>query len=373
MISRLHKVTDPASIDWYPFLGRPRLSMPETDALAALGDRSILVTGAGGSIGRALSLRLVSLGVRKIVLLDASEQAVYRLQNELTSLNPVKTPEVVLGSIADEALLDEVFAVNGIDLVFHAAAHKHVPLLETNPFAAITTNALATRLLISVGKKHGAKTILLSTDKAVAPASVLGATKQVAEQITLAASGVVVRLTNVLGTDGSVVETFLRQIEQGQPLVVRHREAARYFVTPEEAVDLLLTASYAVPPSSVILPSLEHMHTVLSLASFLLETCNAAPGTTTVDGNLHACEKLCESLCSAEEAVISLQQHGYIYVIKQPLFSSLDHLLNRLDTEVSRRNLQSTIEAMQALVPDYSPSATLLALKQTPARGVLQS
>jgi len=373
VISRLHKVTDPASIDWYPFLGRPRLSGPESDALVALRDRSILVTGAGGSIGKALSLRLRSLGVRKLVLLESSEQALYRLHNELASSKPAITPELVLGSVGDEVLLNEVCTANGVNLVFHAAAHKHVPLLETNPFAAIATNALATRTLLRVTQQHGAKTILLSTDKAVQPTSILGATKQVAEQITLAASGVVVRLTNVLGTDGSVVETFLRQIEQSQPLVVRHREAARYFVTPEEAVDLLLTASYAVPPSSVILPALEHMHTVLSLASFLLGTCNAAPGTTTVDGNLHACEKLCESLCSAEEAVISLQQHGYAYVIKQPLFSSLDHLLNRLDTEVSRRNLQSTIEAMQALVPDYRPSATLLALKQTPATGVLQS
>jgi FlaA1/EpsC-like NDP-sugar epimerase len=347
--------------------------MPEEGALDPLLGRSILVTGAGGSIGKALSLRLTALGARRLVLLDSSEQAVYRLQNELTAAHSATMSDVVLGSVSDEALLDEVFSTRKVDLVFHAAAHKHVPLLETNPFAAIATNVFATQALVAAGQRYGAQTILLSTDKAVAPTSVLGATKQIAEHITLAAAGIVVRLTNVLGTEGSVAETFLRKIAAGEPLSIRHPEAARYFLTLEEAVDLLLMALYAVPSSSVLIPAIGQMHSVVSLATFLVQACGGASDLATSTDGLYPCEKLQELLCSAQEDAIAIRKDGYAFIVKQSMDATHDRRLMELQKAVTQRNLGSAIEGLQSLVPDYQPSATILALVDQSTAGASQS
>ena len=207
-------------LNWRSFLGRPPLSSPPPDGIEALRQQPILITGAGGSIGSALALRLAALAPSMLVLLEASESNLYALQRdwaELQTANPRASCPMapVLGSVADQPLLDEIFALHAPLIVFHAAAFKHVPLMEEQPLAAISNNVFATQTLTETATAHGARVVLLSTDKAVQPASVMGATKRVAEQIVLSSGGTTLRLANVLASRDSVAEVFTRQIAQG--------------------------------------------------------------------------------------------------------------------------------------------------------------
>jgi FlaA1/EpsC-like NDP-sugar epimerase len=156
-------------IDWRGFLARPRLPSPPPEALDALAQHSILITGAGGSIGSALALRLGALLPPKLVLLEASESNLYALQRDWAAAGIASRRSFILGSAADGALLEEVFSAHAPRIVFHAAAFKHVPLMEEQPLAAIANNIFATETLVSVASAHDARMVLLSTDKAVEP------------------------------------------------------------------------------------------------------------------------------------------------------------------------------------------------------------
>ena len=206
------------SVDWYRFLARPRLPLADSVAEDILRGKNILVTGAGGSIGSALAVRLARLLPHKLIVLEASESNLHELRSRFdrsqSADQPVSDSICYLGSVTDEALLDEIFAQHQPDWIFHAAAHKHVPLLEDHPLAALTNNVLGTHALCMRAEAGRSRMVLLSTDKAAAPASMMGATKRVAELIVLAMGGTVVRLGNVLASRGSVVETFTRQIAQ---------------------------------------------------------------------------------------------------------------------------------------------------------------
>ena len=224
---------------------------PRQEVLDGLSREPIVITGGGGSIGSALALRLGALGSQKLVLLEASESNLYALERDWAAAletNPRSASPMtpILGSAGDMALLQEVFATHRPRIVFHAAAFKHVPLMEEHPLAAIANNVFATEILTQVAEAHGARVILLSTDKAVEPASVMGATKRVAEQIVLASGGTVLRLGNVLASRDSVTEVFARQIAQGGPVTVTDPAARRYFLTLDEAVSLQRTSSIYV-------------------------------------------------------------------------------------------------------------------------------
>ena len=210
-------------------------------ATASLEGKRILVTGAGGSIGSALARSLVAFAPRQLVLLEAAEHSLYEIDAAL----PHELDFVpVLGSVTQPALLKELFARHQPQIVYHAAAYKHVPLMEQNPFAAIENNALGTSVLVEAARAGGVEQfILLSTDKAVDPVSIMGASKRIGELIVLAAGGKAVRLGNVLGSEGSIVPLFLKQIASGLPLTVTHASMRRYFLTISDAVTLLLHAA----------------------------------------------------------------------------------------------------------------------------------
>ncbi len=207
-----------STLDWSRFLARPRLPSPPLGVLDALYRGPMLITGAAGSIGSALSQRVAALEPAALLLLDTSESRLYGLQQDWLIKGLAGVPTPILGSVNDRTLLDEVFSAHGPKLVFHAAAFKHVPLLEQQPLAAIANNVFGTLSLSRAAKGHGARVVLLSTDKAVEPSSIMGATKRIAEQIVLSTGGVVLRLGNVLGTRDSVTEMFARQIAIGSPL-----------------------------------------------------------------------------------------------------------------------------------------------------------
>lgn len=200
-------------LDWHSFLARPALCAPAPPLPSAC--QPILITGAGGSIGSALALRVAQSAASALVLLEACENNLYHLRrawgDEMERGTAVPA-SFILGDAGDRATLAHIFAMYRPHLVFHAAAHKHVPLLEQQPLAAIANNILATQIVTEVAADYGARVVLVSTDKAVAPASVMGATKRVAEQVVLDSGGTVLRLGNVLASSGSVTELFAQQI-----------------------------------------------------------------------------------------------------------------------------------------------------------------
>jgi len=233
--------------------------IPQRDLIeAAIRGHSILVTGAAGSIGSEICRQLVDEGPAVLVLLDHSEFGLYGISQELTQLlgtMPADArPELVsvLGSILDAQLLAGIVAANGIDTIYHAAAYKHVPLLETNEVVGVENNVLGTRTLVQLAQSCNlARFIMVSTDKAVRPTSVMGATKRAAEMIVQAAAARptnrtrfgIVRFGNVLDSSGSVLQLFRSQISEGGPVTVTHRDVTRFFMSIPEATQLVLQAS----------------------------------------------------------------------------------------------------------------------------------
>ncbi|WP_263356887.1 polysaccharide biosynthesis protein [Acidicapsa ligni] len=357
-------------IDWHAFLNRPRLPSPSQKTLQQLREKSILITGAGGSIGSSLSLQLAHLHPKKLVLLDSSEQALYSLQSKLKNIGLCKDTHIVLGSVTDALLLDETFAIHSPQIVFHAAAHKHVPLLESHPLAAIANNILGTNTLVLLARKHGAeRVILLSTDKAADPASILGATKRIAEQITLAYKGVVLRLGNVLESDGSVVELFLQQIASDGPVTVTDRNASRYFLTRDEAVDLLLTCSIEAGSASIFVPQLDRSHNILSLAEFLITTQAMNRSISITFTCPRPGDKAHEILWTASECPLqnstSIPLPGVLQLAPStPGTARLVHALDQMQQAVKERDLSRAMEVIQQLVPTYVPSDTIRSLAQ---------
>ena len=347
---------EPARIGWRPFLGRPALPEPGAEALIRLRDASIVVTGAAGSIGSRISLRLAELGSRSLVLVDNSEQGLFELAAELDAagLSGEQT-RLVLGSVADDGLLDELFARHRPEIVFHAAAYKHLPLLEAHPLAAVANNALATRALCRAAGWHGRpRVVLLSTDKAVEPVSVLGASKRIAERIVASQGGVVVRLANVLGSRGSVVERFLKQLAAGVALTITNPAAERYFVTIEEARDLLLAAAVEAEAGSLLAPALEQAHRIGELAEFVTGLAGRETPMEVEVTALRAGEKLRERLWSAEERAVTSPVAGLV-ALEAALTADLrlDETLDALEAAVRGRDLERTMELVERLVPGY--------------------
>jgi FlaA1/EpsC-like NDP-sugar epimerase len=333
----------------------------------------ILIAGAGGSIGSALARRLVALAPPNLLLLEASESRLYALQRDWSASSAACPITPILGNVADRPLLEHIFAQHAPRLVFHAAAFKHVPLMEEQPLAAIANNIFATETLTKVAAAHHARIVLLSTDKAVQPSSVMGATKRVAEHIVLAARGTVLRLGNVLASGGSVAEIFARQIAHGGPITVTDPAARRYFLTLDEAVDLLLRAAAHSRPSALLAPVLPFTHFIADLAHFMAR--ELAPGreiaiqfTQPRPGDKEA-ELLWSPgdpaypVCSDPSTESSF---AVMVSIQSPPLSApqLDAGLVNLRIALDARDLATALASLQSLVPDYTPSHTVLELSR---------
>ena len=237
-------------------LGRPQASLDRDSMAALIGGRRVLVTGAGGTIGSELCRQIAAFNPATIVLLDNSEYQLYSIDMEIGEKAPDILRRAILADVRDKDRIDRVFAVERPELVFHAAALKHVPMVELHPDEGALTNVAGTRVVADVCRDHDVRAmVLISTDKAVNPSSMMGATKRVAESycqaldLAEAARGadrthfVTVRFGNVLGSTGSVVPLFQRQLAAGGPLTVTHPDMTRYFMTVREAVELVLQAS----------------------------------------------------------------------------------------------------------------------------------
>ena len=268
-IARLPRMTDfksgdPSKLEIRPIdvedlLGRPQTALNKKTMEEFLIDRSILITGAGGSIGTELSHQIAKFSPAKIVLLDSSEYGVYLIDQELKKFFPNIFCIPIIADIRDQMRLENIFEKYDPDVVFHAAALKHVPLVEYNCCEGIMTNVIGTINVSNACKKFGVKMMVqISTDKAINPTNVMGATKRLAERYcqaldlepsdTRITNFVTVRFGNVLGSTGSVVPLFQKQLQEGGPLTVTHPEMTRYFMTTREAVELVLLASATAQP-----------------------------------------------------------------------------------------------------------------------------
>ena len=245
-------------------LGRPQAVLDREAMERLIRGRRVLVTGAGGTIGSELARQIAAFAPARLILLDSSEFLLYEIDGELRERRPDLAVVPLLGDVRDRRRVEAVIAAEQPQLVFHAAALKHVPMVEANPVEGVLTNVIGTRNVAEAARAFGAAlVVMISTDKAVDPASVMGATKRLAESFCQALDlhearrgrvpgtrFLTVRFGNVLGSTGSVVPLFTRQLAAGGPLTVTHPEASRFFMTVREAVELVLEASSTVPEAA---------------------------------------------------------------------------------------------------------------------------
>src|ERR1700685_3334411 len=243
---------------------------------------SVLITGAGGCIGSALAERIAKSDARNLILLDHAEHELHEITLALFAINGCAPHVAVLGDICDAALLAEVFKEHRPDVIYHAAAFKHVPMMEANPLAAIRNNVIGTMTLAFAARNcEAAQLVMISTDKAVNPRSVMGVSKRIAELVLLRWNGIktqmkAVRLGNVLGSRGSVAPLFRQQIARGGPVTVTHPEVSRYFLTQREVVDLILATVDL--EGGVFVPEDSDPVKILDLARGMIRNAGFVPG-----------------------------------------------------------------------------------------------
>ena len=343
--------------------------MPPKDAVErVVSGKRILLTGAGGSIGSALAKTVIRLEPQLLILLDNSERNLQEIDLELATAIERNSYKSVLGDICDAKLLAELFQSHHPEVVYHAAAFKHVPLMENNPFAAVRNNALGTAGLARMAQEEGvANFVMVSTDKAVNPISIMGASKRVAELALLSLNNPknhmsAVRLANVLGSQGSVVPTFLKQISEGGPVTVTHPDVSRYFLTMDEAVELILLASGLEESGGIFVPQVGAPVKILDIA---LELISHSPSKSGKDSpvtftGLRAGDKMTEEFLSQDESTKQTIDPRLSRVKATEISAdTLAVQIERLSQSVEERNLNTMIATLCQIVPDYRPTDLL--------------
>ncbi len=325
-------------VDLRDLLGREEIVLDKEGISEYLNNKVILITGGGGTIGSELCRQIVLFRPKKIILLDIYENNVYDLQNELSRNHPKLDKEVIIASVRDRNKIDQVFNEYRPDVVFHAAAHKHVPLMEFNPTEAIKNNVKGTLNVAECADKYNCdKFVLISTDKAVNPTNVMGATKRFCEMIVQALNArsktdfVAVRFGNVLGSNGSVIPLFKKQISEGGPVTLTHPDIIRYFMLIPEAAQLVLQAGAYAKGGEIFILDMGKPVKIYDLAVNLIKLSGFEPGKDIeikVTG-LRPGEKLYEELLMDEEGLTETN-HKKIFIGKPSRFD-LDTIKAEID------------------------------------------
>ena len=358
-------------------LGREPVQLDIEELGAFLRGQRVLVTGAGGSIGSELARQITEYGPAELVLLDHAENGLYFINNELVSQRPGYPVHAIVCDIRDAVGIESTFARFRPEVVFHAAAHKHVPLLEVSPREAVLNNIVGTRNLVDSCDRHGVrKFVLISTDKAVNPSSVMGASKRVCEMLLQSASQrsatrfCAVRFGNVLGSDGSVIPLFQRQLQRGGPLTVTHPEARRYFMTIPEAVRLVLQAGAMGKGGELFLLDMGEQVRIQDLARQLVRLAGLREGEDIdiVFTGLRPGEKLFEELHSHTEKT-RITRHERILAWELDSIEEIDlrAAVGELESIAREGDPEAVKRQLHAIVPEYrEPTAEELRLQPAP-------
>ena len=350
-------------------LGRDPIEIDCQMTKEYIENKVVLVTGGGGSIGSELCRQIASYNPKNLIILDIYENNAYEIEQELLRTYGNKlNMEVQIGSIRDKNKLEQIFSAKNIDIVFHAAAHKHVPLMENNPEEAIKNNIIGTYNTVAMADKYKAeKFVLISTDKAVNPTNVMGATKRVCEMIVQACNQqsrtnfVAVRFGNVLGSNGSVIPLFMEQIKSGGPLTVTHEDITRYFMTIPEAVHLVLRAAKIGKGGEIFVLDMGEPVKIIDLANNLIRLAGLVPGKDikiTYTG-LRPGEKLYEELLIKEDSGQTKTEIDKIFIEKSTYIDAA-HLLStihKLQTAAVNMDVETELMLLEDLVPTYKRTA----------------
>jgi len=361
-------------ISYKDLLGRPSVHLENDKILNMLQDKCVLVTGAGGSIGSELCRQICKFKPSLIILLDSSESNLYSIQMELKHLITYLKYRAVLGRVQDTKLLDIVFKKYKPNVVFHAAAYKHVPLVERNPWEAVYSNVVGTDSIIKVALAHKVERFLLiSSDKAVRPTNVMGASKRIAEKLLQAQPSdhtkfMAVRFGNVIGSSGSVIPLFFKQIEKGGPLTITHPEITRYFMTIEEAAQLILQAFTMGNSSEIFILEMGIPIKIVDMAKDLIRLSGKKLDDIEIKFiGLRPGEKLYEELITEGEGIVKTD-HNKILVLQNEVHSNGNHMvgehnldhLNRKIIELKllaeKHNAKEIKRKIKEIVPEYKMS-----------------
>ena len=349
-------------------LGRETITLENKDIRNNIKNKVVLVTGGGGSIGSELCRQIAKFSPKLLVIFDVYENNLYDIEMELRGDYPRLDLMALVGSVRDKERLDNVFKTYKPNIVFHAAAHKHVPLMETSPLEAIKNNIFGTYNTVNCADKYEVeKFVLISTDKAVNPTNVMGASKRVCEMIIQAknkmskTSFAAVRFGNVLGSNGSVIPLFKKQIANGGPVTVTHKEITRFFMTIPEAVQLILQALTYANGGEIFVLDMGQPVKIYDLAVSLIKLMGYEPNVDMpikITG-LRPGEKLYEELLMSEEG-LTTTKHNKIFISKLSDFNEEDikEKLNKLEKLEynSRYNKEKIIKVIKEVVPTYRDS-----------------
>lgn len=350
-------------LSYEDFLGRKEIVVNINEISSSLKDKKIIVTGGGGSIGSELCRQIAKCRPKELIIFDIYENNAYEIEQELKRVYPHLNLKTIIGSVRDYDRLENVFKEYKPEYVFHAAAHKHVPLMENSPNEAIKNNCLGTLNTVKISDKYKVKKfVLISSDKAVRPTNVMGATKRICEMIIQAydkkskTDYVAVRFGNVLGSNGSVIPLFLKQIENGGPVTVTHKNITRYFMTIPEAVSLILQAFCYAEGGEIFVLDMGEPVKIYDLAKKLIRYKGYEPNIDIpikITG-LRPGEKLYEELLMEEEG-LKATPNKLIHIGKPiemddaKFFKKLDKLIT-----ASYKNNNDIKEKVATIVDTYT-------------------
>ena len=353
-------------------LGRPQIAFTDKGVAAYIEGKVCMITGGGGSIGSELVRQIVKYNPAKVVIVDVYENTAYEIQQEILRAYGADYPiRVEIASITDRDKMDELFTEHQPKIVFHAAAHKHVPLMETNPEEACKNNIFGTLNVAQMADKHGVeKFVMISTDKAVNPTNVMGATKRCCEEIVqmMAQSGsktefAAVRFGNVLGSNGSVIPLFKEQIKNGGPVTVTHPDIIRYFMTIPEAVSLVLQAGTFAKGGEIFILNMGEPVKILTLAENLITMMGYTPykDIEIKFTGLRPGEKLFEELLMKEEG-LQKTPNEKIFIGKQVTIDKpwLMTQLEKMRQICATNDKEAVVEQLKVLVPTFNHDKSYL-------------
>jgi FlaA1/EpsC-like NDP-sugar epimerase len=359
-------------------LGRPAVALEWDKITQVLTDQVVMISGGGGSIGSELCRQIMRLPINTLVVLDNSEYHLFQLQQELTVAFPQKQVRYHLVDVTDRIAVERVVATYRPNSVYHAAAYKHVPMLEYQPRAAVENNVIGTENMILAAMQHKIRHfVLVSTDKAVNPTNILGTTKRTAEMLcqfyqqkTTTTEFIMVRFGNVLGSRGSVVETFKQQIEKGGPVTVTHPDVMRYFMSIPEACQLILQAVVTGRGGDILVLDMGEPIKIQTLAEHMIRLSGKTNDITIEYTGLRSGEKLFEELFHEREALQkSTHPKLFIATSRYQDWAVFEKLYQALKTACAVYEEDAIVRVLKQMVPEFKESTCTFAKQSSPLPG----